>query len=314
MSVPFFAKSNGDWIRSTPIYDEGRLYVGGMQDILICLNAEDGKVIWRLDCAKTMNSDEPPFGNVPSPLIDGEFLYTQAGNSLVKIKKQDGTVVWKAFEQSKGMMTAGAFSSPIIATLHGNKQVIVQSRTALGGIDVESGTVLWQQEIPSFRGMNILTPTVIENQVYTSSYQGGGYLFDINQEAGKWNAKEVWHNRLEGYMSSPVIVDGFIYLHMRNQRFACIDLKDGSERWTSKPYGKYWSMVTRGNRILALDESGELLLIQADPSEFKLLDQRKIAKQPTWAHIGIVGDEIFIRELKAMSVFRLNKDRKFVEE
>ena len=32
MSVPFFAKSNGDWIRATPAYSDGRLFVAGMRD------------------------------------------------------------------------------------------------------------------------------------------------------------------------------------------------------------------------------------------------------------------------------------------
>ena len=45
MSVPFFAKANGDWIRSTPAYDDGRLFVAGMLDVLVCLDAETGKVI-----------------------------------------------------------------------------------------------------------------------------------------------------------------------------------------------------------------------------------------------------------------------------
>ena len=40
MKVPFFAKANGDWIRSTPAYDSKYLYVGGIRDVLVCLNAE----------------------------------------------------------------------------------------------------------------------------------------------------------------------------------------------------------------------------------------------------------------------------------
>ena len=49
MSVPFFAKSNGDWIRATPAYSEGRLFVAGMRDVLVCLDADTGKELWRFD-------------------------------------------------------------------------------------------------------------------------------------------------------------------------------------------------------------------------------------------------------------------------
>ena len=46
MTVPFFAASNGSWIRATPAYDPGeeggpgRLYVAGMRDVLVCLDAD----------------------------------------------------------------------------------------------------------------------------------------------------------------------------------------------------------------------------------------------------------------------------------
>ena len=46
MRVPFFAAANGSWIRSTPAYDNGRLYVAGMRDVIVCLDAKNGDEIW----------------------------------------------------------------------------------------------------------------------------------------------------------------------------------------------------------------------------------------------------------------------------
>ncbi len=305
MSVPFFAKSNGDWIRATPIYDDGRLYVGGIRDVLVCLDANDGSELWRIDFVKEMKTELPPFGNVPSPLIDGDFLYTQAGNVVVKVEKKTGKISWQSMKQGADMMSGGAFSSPLIASLHGKRQLLVQSRLELAGVDLDNGEVLWKKDIPTFRGMNILTPTVIGDRVFTSTYQGGSFLFDINYKDGKWSADELWKSRLEAYMSSPVVIDGHIYMHLRNQRFACLNLETGEEKWTSKGYGKYWSMVASGKKILALDESGKLLLIAASPNEFQLLENRSLGSVSTWAHIGISGNEIFVRELKAMTVYTL---------
>ena len=85
-------------------------------------------------------------------------------------------------------------------------------------------------------------------------------------------------------------------------RFVCLDAKSGEERWTTKPFGKYWSMVANGDMLLALDESGELLLIQASPDEFKLLDRSSVGEN-AWAHVAVVNDEIFVRDLNAMKVF-----------
>lgn len=101
-------------------------------------------------------------------------------------------------------------------------------------------------------------------------------------------------------MSSPVVIDGHIYLHLRNQRFACINVESGKEAWITQPFGKYWSLIANGNDILALDERGELLLIRANPKAFELIERRKISEQPTLAHIGLSEHDIFIRELDAL--------------
>jgi len=116
--------------------------------------------------------------------------------------------------------------------------------------------------------------------------------------------QESWSNNAQGYMSTPVIIDGHAYLHMGNQRFTCIDLKTGTRVWNSDSFGKYASLVAQGDRILALDERGILLLIKADPKGFQLLDQRKVAAEDTWAHLVVCGEEVFVRELRAMSAFR----------
>lgn len=305
MAVPFFAAANGSWIRATPVYDGERLYVAGMRDVLVCLDAKNGDKLWTIDFVKQVETPLPSFGFASSPMIDGDHLYVQAGASLAKIDKRTGEIVWRALQDSGGMM-GSAFSSPVMATLHGQRQVVVQTRKSLAGIDAESGEVLWSQDIPAFRGMNILTPTIVDNGIFTSSYGGTSLLFAIKAKdsEGAFAAQETWKNRTQGYMSSPVVIDGFVYLHLRNRRFTCIDLASGETKWTTKPFGEYWSMVASGNRILALDERGELLLIAANHEKFELIDRRQISEDPTWAHLAVCGDELFVRELGAISAFR----------
>ena len=228
----------------------------------------------------------------------GDYLYVQAGASLAKLDKHTGAIVWRL--QDPGGMMGSAFSSPYFTTIQGTPLLLVQTRTQLAGVDPESGQVLWQQEIEAFRGMNILTPTLVGESVFTSSYGGRSWLLTPTRTDQGWTVAETWTNKLQGYMSTPVMIGGNIYLHLRNQRFTCVDGATGQERWTTKPFGKYWSMVANGDRILALDERGELLLIRANPEKFDLLDRRKIADD-TWAHLAVCGQEVFVRELQAMT-------------
>lgn len=303
MSVPFFAASNGSWIRSTPAWDGERLYVGGIRGVMVCLNANTGAEIWRKDFVKEFGASMEQFGFVCSPVIKGDFLFVQCCAGLLKIEKTTGKVAWRAMSESGGMM-GGSFSSPVIATVLGKEQLVAQSRSTLAGIDMESGKILWSKPIPSFRGMNILTPTVIGDSVFTSSYKNKSWMFDVKPGGSAMSLNDKWTNNTAAYMSSPVVIDGHIYMHLQNSRFTCVDAATGETKWTSSTFGKYWSMVTQGDKILALDQRGELLLINATPEKFDLVDRKKVSKQPTWAHLAVADDMIFIRELKAQAAYR----------
>lgn len=130
-------------------------------------------------------------------------------------------------------------------------------------------------------------------------------LYRCKQTAGAFNISQLWQDtKSQGYMSTPVVIDGYIYLVRRDRRFCCIDPKAKEVTWVSKErFSQYWSMIANDTRIIALDQRGELLLIEADPKAFRLLDRRMIAKQETWAHLAVAGDQVFVRELKAIAAY-----------
>jgi len=304
ISVPFFAKSNGDWIRSTPATDGERVYVAGMRDVLVCLDAATGKEIWRKDFMKEFGSEVPAFGFVCSPLLDGDAVYVQAGGGTVKLNKLTGEVLWRGFQDGGGMM-GSAFSSPMVARLAGRQQVIVQSREKLAGLDPKSGGTLWETPVEAFRGMNILTPVVFKDGVFTSTYGGRSLWLKVSGEEGALKATEGWSQNEQGYMSTPVIIGDHAYHHLRSQRMVCFDLRSGEEKWTSSErFGKYVSLVAQGDRLLALDERGLLYLIAASPSQLNILSERRVSEEDTWAHLAVAGRDLFIRDLKGLSRWR----------
>ncbi len=302
MTVPFFAASNGSWIRSTPAFSEGRLFVASMEDVFVCLDASDGSQLWMKDFRKEFGTGNQSFGFVCSPLVDDGHVFVQAEAGLLKLKCETGELVWKSLSDGGGMM-GGAFSSPVIATIAGTRQLVVQTRSKLAGISLESGEQLWAIDIPSFRGMNILTPTVIGDKVFTSSYGGGSFLFEVKNSGEGFTVAEIWKAKTEAYMSSPVVVGDEIYVHLRNQRFVCLENATGEAAWTTRPFGKYWSMVTNGNMALALDERGDLLLLDLNSTEFKMVNTVHVSDQQTWAHLAVAGNQVFVRDLKGLTVY-----------
>lgn len=308
MKVPFFAAKNGSWVRSTPLVSNGALYVGGMRDVLVKLNIETGDEIWRVDFTEREKTDIPSFGQVCSPLLDGSDLYVQAGLAVAKLNAETGETIWTSLEDKRAMF-GSAFSSPVIATLGGKRQLVVQARLALAGLDLESGAELWTTPVKAFRGMNILTPSIIgEDTIFTASYGGGAFLFSVTANGdGNFSVKQRWNNEdLEGYMGSPVIRGEHVYLHGRDKKLHCISLETGEATWSSdEEFGEYWSMINQGDRVLALDQKGELILFNASPEKFEILDRRVISKKdPTWAHLGIDGNKLLIRSLKGISIYQ----------
>lgn len=302
MTVPFFAAANGSWIRSTPAFDGERLYVAGMCDVLVALNGATGEEVWRVDFTQEFGTPKESFGFVCSPLVSDGRVYVQTGAGLVCLDAQTGTVVWRGLAEQGGMM-GGAFSSPVLATIQGRPQLVVQTRAQICGVALESGEALWSVDVPAFRGMNILTPTVMGDSVFTSSYGGGSVLFRIDRTAEGYGVTEVWQKNTEAYMSSPVVVDGRLYLHLRNQRFTCIDADSSETQWTTRPFGKYWSLAMAGTRLLALDERGELLLIEATPEEYREIDRRRVSDSSTWAHLAVADNRLAVRALDGLTIW-----------
>jgi outer membrane protein assembly factor BamB len=305
MAVPFFAAANGDWIRSTPACDGTHLVVVGMRDVIACFEIASGKELWRADLPQQLGTPLQAFGCCSSPIIDGDSVLLQSGGGLVKLSLATGKLVWRTMDDGGGM-NGGAFSSPIIATIAGKRQLVVAARDRLAGVNLEDGKELWSEPIESFRGMNILTPVMVGEQIFSSAHSGRTRLFEIGVgAASEPGVAQVWENKAQAYMSSPVVIDGFAYMHLKNERFACIDLKTGEDRWTSKTFGKYWSMV--GNvdqrKILALDSDGTLRLIAADPSELRVVDEMKVADD-AWAHLAVDGSTVVVRALDAIRVYQ----------
>lgn len=303
INVPFFAAANGSWIRSTPALDGDRLYVAGIRDLLVCLSTTDGKILWKVDFPADTKSPPPDFGFVCSPLVGPDGLYVQAGGSFAKLDKLTGKVIWQTLKDGGGTM-GSAFSSPVFARIGGKDQVVVQTRTKLAGIEPVTGTVVWEKEIPSFRGMNILTPVPVGDGIFTSTYGGNTRLLTVSPGDG-WKATDKWTVKYEGHMTTPVVVDGHAYFLGKDQRAVCFDLAAGTQTWRSeKGFGKYWNLVANGDKLLALDEKGTLYLLKANSKEPEILAERKLGRGETWAHLAIVGKDVYIRDLDGLSAFR----------
>jgi hypothetical protein len=62
--------------------------------------------------------------------------------------------------------------------------------------------------------------------------------------------------------------------------------------------------VANGDRILALDQRGTLMLLDAGAGEFAVMDSAPVSKAETWAHLAVAGDTLFVRDLGGVTAWR----------
>jgi len=307
MTVAGLGTSMGSWIRATPALDGQRLFVAAMPDLLVCLDPRSGAERWRADFHARYGTPLPELGFVCSPLVVKDGVCVQTADSFVKVDKQTGKSLWRCLvrkHKDSKKMGQGSYSSPDFAVINGRPQLLVANIDAIAGVDPSGGKVLWKRVLDSYDQGCILAPIVYGDGVFTSTRASRTGHYPLTYRNKTFTISDGWKNKLIIYMSSPVVIGDFAYAHLKNGRFACIDLRSGKINWISnRPLGKYCSMVWRKDRILALTNDGRLLLIHADPSRFVLADSRKISTSETWGHLAIVGQHIYIRERNAIAAY-----------
>jgi len=93
----------------TPTVDGDRLYVVGLGGTVACLQARDGKIIWRRSLTEDFGGRLPMWRYNESPLVDGDKVICTPGAQdamLVALDKLTGKTIWRS------QMPSGADGGP----------------------------------------------------------------------------------------------------------------------------------------------------------------------------------------------------------
>jgi hypothetical protein len=79
----------------------------------------------------------------------------------------------------------------------------------------------------------------------------------------------------------------------------CIEAKTGKVLWSRPKVGEYHASLLRtgDEKLLLLEEPGELVLLQPDPKEYKELARTKVCGK-TWAHPALANGLLYLRDEK----------------
>jgi outer membrane protein assembly factor BamB len=288
----------GDGPRSTPSIDGDRVYVYDAHLVLYCMDAREGIVLWSQDIAAGYEGRNIKWSNATSPVIEGDRVIVAgggAGKSLLAFDKTKGNLVWQSGDEKL------THATPVVATIHGKRQVLFLMQSGLIGVDAQTGKEIWRAKFP-FSTSTAASPVVSGNFVYCSAGYGvGASLFEIDADG---NANEIWFqaNELMNHWSTPVIHDGHLYGIFEFKKYGkaplqCVELKTGEIKWAERGFGP-GNCILVGERLMVLSDAGEVAIVQATPDAYRELARAKVIEGKCWSTPAFANGQLYVRSTK----------------
>jgi outer membrane protein assembly factor BamB len=294
--------------RATPTIAGGDVYSLGATGRLVRLGLATGQVKWSIDILE--NNGNVPWGMSGSPLIYDRVVVVNpgtqepaaAGRALVAYDRATGKQVWAADS------TRAGYSSPMLATLAGRRQVLLLDGEGVGGYDAADGKELWRYPWITHQGINVAQPVVLEgDRVFISSgYNVGCALLKITEANGRWAAEELWKNTLmRCKFTSPVAYQGHFY-GLDDGILVCLDQQTGERKWKDGRYG-HGQLLRCGDLLVILSESGKLALVEATPAGYRELTSIAALDGKTWNHLALADGKAYVRNHQEMACYDLTE-------
>jgi len=247
--------------RATPTVDAGHVYTFSREGLVLCLDAKRGARVWKTDIMKDSGVKNIGWGLTSSPIVEGNLLLLNAGDSGVALDKRTGKTVWS----SRGK---GGYAIPVVYDGGGKRCAVIFGCKSICGVQVSDGAKLWSFPWETEWDVHAADPIVDGGRVFfTSGYDKGCAFLDI---AGK-EPKVIWQNKLlRCHFSSCVLIDGFLYGIDGNAgsgTLRCVDLEKGTERW-SKDLG-FGALMAADKKLIVSNEDGSLFVVEASPDAFR---------------------------------------------
>lgn len=301
------AAAHGPGPKSTPVFAQGKLCTLGISGILACFDATNGRLLWRNDFKSQFKRTSPDFGTAMSPLIDSGRVIAHVGGS--------GEGAFAAFDVASGEMKwswrgdGPAYASPIIVNLAGGRQMITQTQQNIVGINPANGELLWKMPYTTQFTQNIVTPMLYKDTLIFGGLGNPTIGVRVSKTEKSWSTERVWGNdKVPMYMSSPVLSGDLLFgfSHRSKGQFFCLDLRDGSMRWSSDGrQGDNAALVVGGDTLYLLKDDAELIVARVNGNSFEQIRRYTVADSSTYAHPLITEKGIVVKDAGSLALWTI---------
>lgn len=309
--------------RATPTIVDGRIYTQGATGIVNCLDARTGDVIWSHDTAEETGADVIVWGKSGSPLVVDDLVIVSIGapndpakreafnSSLVAYDRKTGELRWAAGNRQ------ASYSSPVVATLGGERQILMLNEGYLTAHRLSDGEMLWEMIWSAEGDTNATTTQPIPldgDRVFLSKGYGvGSALIAVKRDAeGKFMAEPLWDPAIKRVMKTKfanvVLRDGYVY-GLDDVLLECIEVDTGRVMWKNRRSPKFGhgQLMLVGDVLVVQSEEGELVLVEATPEEYRELASLQVLDpvERAWNTPAFAPPYLLVRNPREMACYRL---------
>ena len=286
--------------RAAPLIAAERLITVSAGGRLVSLDRRTGKEQWRVDRVSDGSPAALPCGYSSSPVAYKDSIITTAGGrgrGVVAIEAATGKTRWATQDFDN------AYSSPILVTVDGTPHLVVFTAGEISGLNPDTGALEWTRAHPADYGVNVAMPLWgPDNLLFVSSaYNGGSRVLKLTRTRGSVNVEELWANkRVRIHFGNAVRIGDRVYASNGDfgaAPFAAVDITTGDMAWRDRSVARS-SLIAVGDRLLILDEDGNLVLARPGTDGLTVLARAQVLTNRAWTAPTLSGTRLFLRDRK----------------
>ena len=297
-----------DGVRSTPILNDGKLYIISSYAVITCFNSNDGKIIWQIDAMDKYQGRNIKWGITENLVISDDKLFCTLGgelNNVIALNKNTGELIWTS--PGKGEMSA--YCSPTIFK-HGDKQIFVTvTEKSIMGFNVSDGKILWSYEHPNKWSVHANTPLYHEGYIFHSSGYGKGCVKLKLSDEGTSVSEEWTNTTFDGKMGGFILLNNILYgSGDASREWHCIDWETG-EVLSSNSEIKKGNIIYADGLLYLYGQGGKISIVEPEGNTYKYISTFEVpyGTKQHWAHLVIKDKKLYVRHGESLMVYDIEK-------
>jgi len=220
--------TTGGAVYSSPLYDNGKIYIGSDDFNLYSLDAETGKINWQFKTSGIIRC-KPAVEN-------GTVYFASDDGNLYSLDSKTGNKIWALYIGNNIKRVLPALSIPTgdiywdymqsSPCLYNGTVYVGSGDSCLYAVDAQRGSLKWKVKTG---GIIRSSPCVYDDKVYVGSFDGFIYAFNAADGVKVWAFDA--RGQYNQVQPSPRVYDGILYCGSRNPFFYAINAITGKEIW-----------------------------------------------------------------------------------